>query len=445
MSRIFISYRRSDASPAAGRIYDYLERHFGGDSLFMDVDALQPGEDFRMRIREAVGQCQVLLAVISRGWLQAKDEAGCRRLDNPADWVRLEVEAALERQVTVIPVLSERGLMPRVSELPETLQPLAYRQAALVRHGRDFKVDMARLTAVIQQRLESKAQRQLATAELEVAKVVDVKDVVFERFETAKEARKSFAETLGNGVTLALVRIPEGTFLMGSPPDEPERRNDEGPQHEVSVAASFIGKYPVTQAQWRVVAALPKVKRNLEPSPSRFSGYNLPVESVSWEDAAEFCDRLSAKTNRSYRLPNEAEWEYACRAGTTTPFYFGETLTSELANYNANYTYNNGEKGEYRVRTTKVGSFPENAFGLHDMHGNVSEWCQDNWHSNYEGAPADGSVWLNNNNKNRVLRGGSLITNPGFCRSAQRIVSLLDRAFPDVGFRVSYSAPRTLT
>ena len=153
MSRIFISYRRSDVAASAGRIYDCLESRFGKDAIFMDVDALRAGEDFRERIQEAVEQCQVLLVVIGHGWIQAKDESGRRRLDNPADWVRLEVETALERHVTVIPVLSEGVLMPRESELPESLRPLAYRQAAFVRHGRDFKVDMSRLSEVIQQQL----------------------------------------------------------------------------------------------------------------------------------------------------------------------------------------------------------------------------------------------------------------------------------------------------
>jgi formylglycine-generating enzyme required for sulfatase activity len=123
---------------------------------------------------------------------------------------------------------------------------------------------------------------------------------------------------------------------------------------------------------------------------------------------------LSKATGREYRLPSEAEWEYACRAGTTTPFHFGETITTDLANYNGNYTYGSGSKGQYRKQTTDVGSFPANAFGLHDMHGNVWEWCQDTWHENYNGAPTDGSAWVDENaNQNRmILRGGSWYNNP---------------------------------
>ncbi|MFM6342595.1 MAG: formylglycine-generating enzyme family protein, partial [Dolichospermum sp.] len=198
------------------------------------------------------------------------------------------------------------------------------------------------------------------------------------------------------------------------------------------------GKYPITQAQWQAVAALPQVNQELKPNPSRFKGANRPVEQVSWHDAVEFCARLSNYTKRPYRLPSEAEWEYACRAGTTTPFHFGETMTTDLANYNGNYTYGDGSKGVYREETTEVGSFKiANEFGLYDMHGNVWEWCQDDWHNNYEGAPTDGSAWISNNTKSdKLLRGGCWYGNPANCRSASR--NYVDAGFDryNSGFRV---------
>ena len=200
-----------------------------------------------------------------------------------------------------------------------------------------------------------------------------------------------FKEHLGEAIDLDMILVPGGTFIMGSPDDEPERSNNESPQHEVTVSSFFMGRYPVTQAQWRFVERLAVEKREFDPEPSRFKGDNRPVERVSWYDAVEFCDRLSTHTGREYRLPSEAEWEYACRAGTQTPFYFGRTLTTELANYNGNYTYGDGSKGEYREETTPVDHFGiANTFGLCDMHGNVYEWCQDHWHNTYEGAPTDG-------------------------------------------------------
>ncbi|MGD1865143.1 MAG: SUMF1/EgtB/PvdO family nonheme iron enzyme [Phormidesmis sp.] len=265
-----------------------------------------------------------------------------------------------------------------------------------------------------------------------------------------KEATaKSLIEALGNGVTLEMVQIPAGTFLMGSPDDEKGRYDREGPQHQVTVSTFLMGKFAVTQAQWRSVAAQPKVNRDLDPDPSSFKGANLPVEKVSWADAVEFCDRLnrfvenrlSCETGKSYRLPSEAEWEYACRAGTETPFHYGETITPDLANYDGNHPYGAGLKGLYRQQTTDVGSFPPNAFGLYDMHGNVWEWCADHWHDNYKGffkkAPADGSACVTGNKDSwRLLRGGSWYLNPRNCRSACRGSNAPGDRNNNIGFRV---------
>jgi formylglycine-generating enzyme required for sulfatase activity len=163
------------------------------------------------------------------------------------------------------------------------------------------------------------------------------------------------------------------------------------------------------------------------------------VERVSWFDAIEFCSRLSQRTGRTYSLPSEAQWEYACRAGSTTPFHFGETISPELANYNGNHSYANGPKGTYRQQTIEVARFPANAWGLHDMHGNVWEWCVDHWHGSYKGAPTDGSAWLNpkaEEDEWRLLRGGSWISLPGNCRSAFRLNVRPDGRHGLVGFRV---------
>ncbi|MFM6309630.1 MAG: formylglycine-generating enzyme family protein, partial [Dolichospermum sp.] len=218
---------------------------------------------------------------------------------------------------------------------------------------------------------------------------------------------------------LEMVLIPGGTFMMGSPKGEEGSINCERPQHEVTIKSFLMGKYPITQKQWRAVAALEKVNIDLETDLSCFKGANRPVEQVSWYEAVEFCARLSRIENKVYRLPTEAEWEYACRAGTTTPFYCGETISTDLANYDGDYTYGDGLKGVHRKGTTDVGFFPPNLFGLHDMHGNVWEWCQDDWHDNYEGAPIDGSAWISLTNR-KVLRGGSWNYYPVLCRSASR-------------------------
>jgi formylglycine-generating enzyme required for sulfatase activity len=193
---------------------------------------------------------------------------------------------------------------------------------------------------------------------------------------------------------IPLAFIPAGSFLMGSPEHEPHRAKTEGPQHEVTLAAFWMAKTPITQAQWRMVASWPRVNRDLDLDPSRFKGDNRPVEQVSWHDAQEFCRRLSQRTGKNYTLPSEAQWECACRAGTTTPFHFGPTISTDVANYDGNYIYGQGSKGIYRQQTIDVASFPPNAWGLHDMHGNVWEWCLDEWHDSYEGAPVDGSAWM---------------------------------------------------
>jgi formylglycine-generating enzyme required for sulfatase activity len=260
-----------------------------------------------------------------------------------------------------------------------------------------------------------------------------------------KQARY-FTEQLRKDVGLDMILIPAGTFLMGSPEDEPERSDNEGPQHEVSVPTFFMGRYPITQAQWRVVAEFPQVSRELDPDPSNFKGDNRPVEQVSWYDAIEFCDRLSNQIGRSYLLPSEAEWEYACRAGTQTPFYFGKTLMTSIANYDGNFTYNNEPYGENREETASIDCFGiANAFGLCDMHGNVWEWCQDHWHHNYEDAPADGSAWLTEEEyMNRVLRGGSWFDLVWDCRSASRIDTSPEQYNDFIGFRVTCSIPKAL-
>jgi formylglycine-generating enzyme required for sulfatase activity len=243
-----------------------------------------------------------------------------------------------------------------------------------------------------------------------------------------------------------MILIQGGTFLMGSPPDELERFDSESPQHSVTVPTFFMGRYPITQAQWRVVASLPQVNRKLNPDDSHFKGDNRPVDSMNWYDAVEFCNRLCQYTHGTYRLPTEAEWEYACRAGATTPFHFGETITAELANYNATKTYGDGSKGEYRRETTPVDHFGiANAFGLCDMHGNVWEWCLDHWHSNYDGAPDNGSAWLTDDEgARRVRRGGSWYRSPRNCRSASRDYNNPVSNRYSIGFRVVCELPKIL-
>lgn len=254
-----------------------------------------------------------------------------------------------------------------------------------------------------------------------------------------------YSETLSNGVSLDLVEITGGAFLMGSPDNEESRNESEGPQHQVAIPSFFIGRSEVTQAQWRAVASsLPKVNRDLITDPSFFKGDDKPVEQVTWDDAMEFCERLSAKTGKPYRLPTEAEWEYACRGGATTPFSFGENITTDIVNYNGEGPYRTALKSLYRDQTTAAGGLgAANAFGLFDMHGNVFEWCSDIWHEDYRSAPSDGSSWDTQGDTSlRILRGGSWYVQASFCRAARRYKIEPDTRDFNVGFRVAVSQPK---
>jgi formylglycine-generating enzyme required for sulfatase activity len=262
----------------------------------------------------------------------------------------------------------------------------------------------------------------METSDFEVVTVDRLGKTIARRIHTAEQ----FVEDLGNGILLVMVAIPGGAFRMGSPTGH--GYDDEHPQHRVTVAPFFMGKYAITQEQWAAVM-------DWEP-PYRCQGARRPADRVSWNAAQQFCQWLSDRTGRVYRLPSEAEWEYACRAGTTTAFHFGETLTTDLANYVGEHTYQLEPKGVYRHETTEAGSFSPNAYGLHDMHGNVWEWCADAWHDNYVGAPTNGSAWERGDTSQRVVRGGSWHDPPDLCRSAVRLKFNPTEGEDFLGFRV---------
>jgi formylglycine-generating enzyme required for sulfatase activity len=326
--------------------------------------------------------------------------------------------------------------------IPEHLKPILKRNPTLTQSNQDVFGSEQTLSQVEREKI----QLDVATALSHTSHQSDL-EVTWQRFEfnvitvnkngeensrTTKSA-EFFTEDLGHGVPLEMIKIPPGTFQRGS-----TQSDDEMPQHTVTVPAFSIGKYPVTQMHWRAIATLPKVEIALNPEPSNFKGDDYPVEQISWSEAIEFCERLSRKTGHPYRLLTEAEWEYACRAGTITPFYFGETLTPKLARCKANLgmvfvTLFSGE-------TAPVGSYFPNAFGLHDMHGNVWEWCQDHWHDSYTGAPVDGSAWITGGDSSRrVIRGGSWVNNTRYCRSSSRDRHIPNSKMDSFGFRIACS------
>jgi formylglycine-generating enzyme required for sulfatase activity len=241
-----------------------------------------------------------------------------------------------------------------------------------------------------------------------------------------------------------MVVILPGAFLMGSPPDEPGRDECEGPQHRVTIQRAFaLSRFAVTFDEWDL-AQTDRDWRDItgrtprEPDDGSWPRGNRPAIDVSWDDAQAFAAWVRMRTGREYRLPSEAEWEYACRAGAATPFWWGSTVTMAQANYAGTEVYEGGgEKGEYRGRTLPVNHFAPNAFGLYQMQGNVSEWVEDRWHDAYDGAPDDGSAWTDGDDPRRVRRGGSWFTPPRSLRSAARIGSRPDTRLISIGFRLA--------
>jgi formylglycine-generating enzyme required for sulfatase activity len=513
MSTVFISYRRENTAGEARALFNDLTERLGENSVFMDVDSIALGRDFRSALQQTTASCDLMLVLIGRNWADAKDEGGRVRLENPADYVRLEVEAGLKRDIVVTPVLVQGAHMPAPEDLPAEIRNLAYRNAFELSHNRwesdvqemvrrlelgspadgrpvrpsdpkqsarshdDVTAGPATLQAepqhgLLGRRVRLTRRQALGVAALaavgagvaiaapSIRRLLSKPSLRMVSFDTATVDQKGvrnpterysavvFTEAVGLGSGLEMVSIPGGSFTMGSPADELERQPNEGPQHRVTLAQFFIGAWPVTQGQWSaVVTARPgKIHRDLDPSPSFFNGIDLPVESVTWNQADEFCLRLTEITGRAYRLPSEAEWEYACRAGSMTPFSFGPTITSDLANYcgtggavcgdsggksiasdvynDAKYqsgAYGQGPVGVFRATTTRPGTFLPNRFGLYDMHGNVWEYCLDKWAENYADTPRNGSPYVSGpSDSTRLLRGGSWSHNPAICRSAYR-------------------------
>lgn len=333
------------------------------------------------------------------------------------------------------PLTSLSSLPPRESRWSRRR---VLQTAGLVVLGGSAVVAIDRLRSSDRSQPRSPSGLPLQTFAFETVRV-NTQGIIVER---RPSQAQSYVEDLGNGIMLEMMRIPGGEFVMGSPETEPNRVTSESPQHPVTLPDFFMGRLPITQAQYEAI---------MGTNPSNFKGANRPVEWLTWHDAVAFCQKLSEQTGTVYRLPSEAEWEYACRAGTTTPFSLGETITTDLANYRGtdetiegvvySGSYGNGPKGLFREETVEAGIFPPNPFGLYDMHGNVYEWCQDVWHDSYKGAPVDGSAWVaGGDSALRILRGGSWYLYPSDCRSASRNKYAPEERGTGVGFRVVCAA-----
>ena len=447
--QVFISYTRVDREwvDRLQQMMKPLLRAGGQQMALWDDSQIPPGAKWRAAIETALAEAKVALLLVSDAFLASEF---VMNEEVPKLLAAAEAEGVRVLWVSLSPCLVEhtvigeyQAVLPLDHYLDELDKPQQQRalktiaeriREALVAPGPEPKPDPDPVVEPEPPPQSPPEPPGLAphTFRLETARILRVGNT----WEVQRQPLQleGALEDLGGGVSLPLVRIPAGEFVMGSPDAEQGRSSDEGPQHRVRLREFWMGQTPITQAQWRAV---------MGTNPSEFKDQldsdQRPVERVNWREAMAFCRQLADRTGRDYTLPSEAQWEYACRAGTTSPFAFGGTITPELANYDGNYTYAGSPKGVYCEQTTAVGAFPANAWGLQDMHGNVWEWCLDHWHGSYASPPGDGSAWVDSEDKNnakRLLRGGSWSNDPRHCRSAFRPLIQPDDAYSYVGFRV---------
>ncbi len=480
MGKIFISYRRDDSEGEASRLFDDLVEHFGEASVFMDVAGIQAGRDFRKAIEESVATCGVLLSVIGRNWLDIKNEAGGRRLDDPADFVRLETAHALQRDIPVIPVLVHGAKMPVPEQLPDDLRDLHFRNCCEVTHARwnsDVQLLIKALAAFVEppQPIETPHQTEMppplpkpaqhraiwiaAAAVILVALIAG--GLIVYRGQPApikpqKQEQQVIAAAPPSLIEPPMVAIPAGTFMMGSPNTENGHKQNEGPVHQVSVPAFELSKFEVSVELFK---AFVEDNPDQQPDPSPCSSWKghweqdkklnwnspgfpqslkNPVVCVSWLDAHHYVDWLNNKgSSKGYRLPSESEWEYAVRGGSTGPRYW--PAEEEVCNYAV--TAVTSPECQPFGRTMPVGGRKANNFQLFDVLGNASEWTEDCWNNSYSGAPAKGEVWRDGNCNLRAVRGGSWVHGLSEVRSAFRTGFAPPFKADQIGFRVARTLP----
>ncbi len=402
----------------------------------MDVHGIPLGVNFRAYLNEQVGKAELLIALIADRWLSAKDEHGARRIDSPNDFVRIEIEAALTRGIPVVPVYADDAKFLREADLPDSLKDLAWMNGYnLSTDGSKFAASIAALIAGLDPHFTPPQPEPQAPKPAQPAP----KPQPLKPEQQSKPPQPAIVrpapESFRDGDAAwapEMAMIPPGEFPMGSPAGEGS--DNERPQHKVAIPKAFaVGKYPVTFAEWDAYVSdgggLLGFGKRYSPADAGWGRGRRPVINVSWDDAQAYVKWLSQKTRRPYRLLSEAEWEYACRAGSTTAYSFGDS-DNDLGLCAWFY-------GNAGGRTHPVGEKKPNAFGLYDMHGNVWEWCEDCWNGNYNGAPADGSAWTTRDRSYRVLRGGSWSGYPPGLRSAFRLNYSPDYRFNNVGFRVA--------
>ncbi len=466
--KIFINYRRVESLNQAQHLKTLFDGAFGAKRVFLDVRGIDGGENWLQTLERQVAACDAMVVLIGKEWTNLKDEHGNRRLDDPHDKVRFEISQALLRNLPIVPVSIDGAAIPKAAQLPDSLMQLALIQAMPLR-GESFTQDAAAIIERLRVLLAKLRQHgipmwsagfgflaalaagvaigpmilnQLGLPMLGVRLTIAQKERDEARREAASanvkirdlEARSTPAAAAGRTIQDCsdcpeMVVVPAGKFMMGSV----NGNANEKPVHEVTIPQLFAaGKYEVTFAEWEACVAGGGCTSNKSPADMGWGKGRRPVIDVTWNDAKEYVSWLSRKTGQSYRLLTEAEWEYAARARSTSAYAWGDNIGTGNANCN-------GCRSQWdNKQTAPVGSFAPNAFGLYDMHGNVWEWCEDNWHNDYTGnPPADGSVWRGGDDSLRVVRGGSWSSIPRSLRSAFRYGYHPDLRIDFIGFRVA--------
>jgi formylglycine-generating enzyme required for sulfatase activity len=479
--KVFINYRRGLNRKDAQHLFTQLLLHFPRHRLFIDEKGLDAAPDWLHELERQVADSVIMLALIGPGWADARGERGERRLDNREDFVRFEIGEAIRREIPLIPVRIDNAPMPSAAELPQDLWLMTRPQASLLR-TESFAADAENVAKRIKATLaERNGTPWLAGAAVAVALAAGIaagpslqtwlgiiepdaelraalakaqtgREAAEARIEDLKAQLKSLEKQLAVPAAFVqspgqkfkecvdcpeMVVVPAGSFEMGTPPRDKEGFDDERPHHLARIAKPFAaGRFAVTFDEWKACADDGGCKSHPSPSDSGWGKGNRPVIDVSWNDAQDYVTWLNGKVRgQPYRLLTEAEWEYAARAGSRTRYFWGDSIGTNRANCSGCGSQWDGKQ------TAPVGSFAANAFGLHDMHGNVMQWTQDCWNGNYHSAPPDGSAWVTGDCASRVVRGGSWNIDPWFLRAARRLRGSTELRGNDLGFRVA----RTLT
>lgn len=418
MADVFISYKREDRE-SVERIARAVEE--SGFSVWWD-DRIGPQAEWDTQIEQAISQARAVIVLWTPRSVESK-------------WVRAEAHHANERGC-LIPAILEPCAIPIAFSLNQTVNLSEWAGEA---NDRQWKKMMAWVEDVVRSGRRSAGASQGDTDETLsrhglIGQTRSGEDIIDGAVVTAQTPGGT---CFADGPNLPAMRvIPAGAFAMGAGANDPDTLPSEKPQRMVNLASPFaISLYPVTQAEWTMViqqADLP-YEAAIDPDLPQ----DAPVASVSWDAATDFAAALSQITGENYRLPSEAEWEFACRAGTTGPFGMRKPFGPDMANYDTRVAYQGSDTQSPRDRVTSVGSYPANAFGLYDMHGNVREWVEDRWHENYADAPIGGLAWIEGHSPMRVVRGGSWIDAPTILRSSARARATQTDAAPFIGFRLT--------